>query len=77
MARRILGLIAATAIAYGCWVAYDGYAQFQRIDQWTGAESLRWLRPWLFEFRMPLLCSAGFLAFTALSWLIQKAKIGH
>ena len=77
MASRVLGLILAAAIAFGFWFAYDNYGQFANVARWTGDRGLGWLRAWLVEFRMPLLCVAGFLTLTFLSWLVQKLKLGH
>ncbi len=77
MALRVLGLIFAAAITFGCWYAYENYGQFANVARWTGDRELRWLRPWLVEFRMPILCVTGFLAFTGLSWLLSKLKLGH
>ena len=77
MASRVLGLILAAAIAFGFWFAYDNYGQFANVARWTGDRGLGWLRPWLTEFRMPLLCVAGFLSLTFLSWLWSKLKLGH
>ena len=74
---RIVGLILALAIAYGAYVAYENYGQFANVGRWTGDRDLNWLRPWLTEFRMPLLCVAAFLALTGLSWLWSKLKLGH
>lgn len=74
---RTVGLVASAAIAYGCWYAYDNYAQFANVARWTGDRDLRWIRAWLVEFRMPLLCVAGFLGMTVLSWLWAKLKLGH
>lgn len=77
VALRVAGLIAAAAIASGAWFAYDSYGQFANIGRWTGEQSLNWLRPWLTEFRMPLLCTLGFLSLTALSWVWSKLGLGH
>lgn len=74
---RIVGLAASVLIAVGCWYAYDSYGQFANVGRWTGNRALNWLRPWLTEFRMPLLCVAGFLGLSALSWLWSKLKLGH
>lgn len=74
---RLLGLVTAAALAYGAWYAYDGYGQFANIGRWTGDRELNWLRPWLTEFRMPLLCVAGFAVLSVLSWLWSKLKLGH
>ncbi len=77
MALRILGLAVAAVLAFGCWYVYDHYGQFANVARWTGDRDLRWIRPWLVEFRMPVLCVAGFLAFTAISSLWSKLKLGH
>ena len=77
IALRLAGLVAAAALAYGAFYAYDNYGQFANFARWTGDRELRWIRPWLVEFRMPLLCVAGFLSLTVLSWLWSKLKLGH
>ena len=77
MVRRFLGLLFAAAIACAFWYAYENYGQFANVARWTGERDLRWIRAWLVEFRMPLLCVAGFLALTFLSWLWQKLRLGH
>ena len=77
MGLRLIGLALAAAIGLGFWFAYENYGQFANVARWTGDSDLRWLRPWLTEFRMPLLCVAGFLGLTALSWIWSKLKLGH
>lgn len=77
MMLRAFGILLTVAIATGCWFAYDNYGQFANVARWTGDRDLRWIRPWLVEFRMPILCVAGFLALSALSWLWFKLKLGH
>lgn len=77
MALRVAGLIFAAAIAIAFWYAYDNYGEFANVARWTGDRDLRWIGPWLVEFRMPLLCGGGFLVLTALSWLWSKLKLGH
>lgn len=77
IARRLIGLTAAAALAYGFWVAYDSYGQVANVARWTGDQDLGWLRPWLTEFRMPLLCVAGFLALSLLSRLWSHLRLGH
>ena len=77
MALRIAGLLLALAIACACWYVHENYGQFANVARWTGDRELRWLRPWLIEFRMPLLCVAGFLFLSCLSWLWSKLKLGH
>ncbi|MFK7942332.1 MAG: hypothetical protein AB8B85_05370 [Paracoccaceae bacterium] len=74
---RAIGIVAVAAIVFGCWYSYDNYGQFANIGRWTGDRGLNWIRPWLTEFRMPLLCIAGFLGLTGLSWLWAKLKLGH
>ena len=74
---RLLGLLLAAAITFVCWYAWENYGQFANVARWTGNSELRWLRPWLTEFRTVLLCAAGFLVFTALSSLWAKLKLGH
>ncbi len=77
MVLRLIGLVFALAIALGAWQAYENYGQFANIGRWTGNGDLTWLRPWLTEFRMPILCVVGFLLLSVLSWLWSKLKLGH
>ena len=77
MVLRVVGLVAAGLIVFGLWTGYDSYGQFANVGRWTGDRDLNWLRPWLTEFRMPLLCVAGFLLLTGLSWLWSKLGLGH
>lgn len=77
MARRALGLVLAGALAIGLWYAWANYGQFANVARWTGDTELRWLRPWLTEFRTPLLCIAGALALSFLSWVWAKLNLGH
>ncbi|MEO0621992.1 MAG: hypothetical protein AAFU49_17085 [Pseudomonadota bacterium] len=74
--RHLLGLAAAIGLAALVWAGYDNYLSFARFDQLTGLEDLRWLRPWLTEFRMPLLGVAGFLMLSVASWLLKKLGVG-
>ncbi|MEO1492751.1 MAG: hypothetical protein AAFV19_11415 [Pseudomonadota bacterium] len=77
MILRVIGLLAALALCSGAYYAYDSYGQFANVRRWSGIDSLGWLRGWLTEFRMPLLCIAAFLTLTFLSWVWQKLKLGH
>ena len=77
MVLRVLGLLFAAAIAFAFWYAYENYGQFANVARWSGDRGLGWLRAWLVEFRMPLLCILVFLALTFLSWLWQKLRLGH
>ena len=77
MLRRVLGLTFAALITLGFWYAYENYGQFANVARWTGDRELRWLRPWLTEFRMPILGVTAFLFLTWLSWLWSKLKLGH
>jgi hypothetical protein len=77
MVLRVLGLVLALALAAGLWFAYDSYGQFANVARWTGDSDLRWLRAWLVEFRMPVLCVVGFLVVSGLSWLWSKLGLGH
>lgn len=77
MLKRLLGLLLAAAITFGCWYAWENWAQFANVARWTGDPELRRLRPWLTEFRTVIICTVGFLALTALSWLWSKLKLGH
>lgn len=74
---RLVGIAAAVALAWGAFHAYDNYGQFANVGRWTGDRELNWIRPWLTEFRMPILCVVGFLALSVLSWLWSKLKLGH
>ena len=77
MIRRVAGLALAAALMAALWYAYANYGAFADLARWTGVEALRPARPWLVEFRMPLLAVAGFLALSAVSWTWQKLKLGH
>ncbi|MEM9059162.1 MAG: hypothetical protein AAGD13_01765 [Pseudomonadota bacterium] len=77
MVLRVLGVVLAAALAYCCWYAWDNYGQFANVARWTGDRELRWLRPWLTEFRTVILCVAGFLALSVVSWVWSKLKLGH
>ncbi len=77
IALRIVGLVAAAALVWGAMLALDNYGQFANVARWTDVKDLGWLRAWLTEFRMPIMCVAGALALTMLSWLWQKLKLGH
>ncbi len=74
---RLLGIAMAAALTYAAYYAHANYGAFANVGRWTGDRELNWLRPWLTEFRMPLLCVAGFLALTLLSWIWQKLRLGH
>ncbi|MEL6997148.1 MAG: hypothetical protein AAFP68_02720 [Pseudomonadota bacterium] len=77
MVLRVLGLVLAAALAYSAWYAWENYGQFANVARWSGDRELRWLRGWLTEFRTVILCVAGFLALSALSWIWAKLKLGH
>jgi hypothetical protein len=77
MVLRVIGIAFAAALCWGAYLALENYGQFANVARWTGDNDLRWLRPWLTEFRMPLLCIAGFLSLSVLSWLWQKLRLGH
>ena len=77
LVRRIAGLTLAVALAAAFWAAWEYYPQFANVARWSGDRSLGWLRSGLVEFRTPLLCIAGFLLLTVVSWLAQKAGLGH
>ena len=77
MMLRVLGIALAAAIAFGCWYCYENYNQFANVARWTGDKDLRWIRPWLVDFRMPILCAVGFLGLSVLSWAWSKLKLGH
>ncbi|MGF1501629.1 MAG: hypothetical protein ACFBSD_07405 [Paracoccaceae bacterium] len=73
---RAAGAALVAALAWGAWEAYAGYAAFARIDQWTGQETLRPLRPWLTELRWPLLGIGGVLVLSLLSGALKRLGLG-
>lgn len=77
LVRALLGLALALGLTWALWQGYANYGRFANLPAWTGNDSLGWLRPWLTEFRMPLLCIAAFLGLTFVSWLWSKLKLGH
>jgi hypothetical protein len=74
---RVIGIVAVVVLCAGAYYAYDSYGQFANVRRWSGIDDLGWLRPWLTEFRMPILCISGVLMLTVLSWAWQKLKLGH
>ena len=77
LARHAIGLLLGIAILWGADHMLSTYGQYANVARWTGENSLGWLRPWLIEFRMPLLCVGGFLALSVLSWVWQRLRLGH
>ena len=77
MVLRVIGLALAAVLIVGAWFAYGNYGEFANVPRWTGDRDLGWIRPWLTEFRMPLLAVGGFLVLTALSWLWRKTGLGN
>lgn len=77
MLLRVLGLVLAAALAFSAWYAWENYGQFANVARWSGDRELRWVRGWLTEFRTVILCVAGFLALSVLSWIWAKLKLGH
>jgi len=77
MVHRLIGLAVAALLLGALWAAYANYDLFANVARWTGDRSLGWLRPWLIEFRMPVLCIAGFLSLSAISWVWNKLGLGH
>ena len=75
--RAILGLMVALGLTWAIWQGYENYGRFANVARWSGIDDLGWLRPWLTEFRMPIICIAGFLGLTLVSWLWQKLRLGH
>lgn len=76
-ASRVIGLALAVGLAFCGWYVWSEYQQFANVGRWAGDRDLNWLRPWLTEFRTPLLCAGGFLILTFVSWIWQKLKLGH
>lgn len=66
----ILALIGA-----GLW-AFENYATLAAVDAWSGLDGLRALRPYLAEFRIPLLAALGFLSLSLVSWIWGRLGLG-
>ncbi len=71
--RHLAGLAAAAALGGAVLAAYLLYDA--RIDRWTGIEALAPLRPWLAEFRLPLLGVGAILVLSAGAWALRRLGV--
>ncbi|MGF1445792.1 MAG: hypothetical protein ACFBRM_06270 [Pikeienuella sp.] len=74
---RLLGLAIATALGAALWALWAYWGAISRLDQWTGIESLRVLRPWLTELKLPILVVLGTLLLTVANRVVERFRIGH
>lgn len=63
----------AAALGGAILAAYSVYDA--RIDRWTGIEALRPLRPWLTEFRLPLIGIGAILFLSGGAWALKRLKV--
>ena len=70
---RLAGLAAAAALGGAVFAAYRFYDP--RIDLWTGVEALAPLRPWLAEFRVPLIGVGAILLLSGGSWVLRRLRL--
>lgn len=76
MVVRVSGLLVAAGLAGLAWIVVTEYASIANVARWTGLPELRWLRAWLIEFRMPVLCILGAFGFSAASALWSRTGLG-